>query len=231
MTSKCFILVLSIVCMTVGCKEKSSNASTTNLAAGDVDPILDDIDEINPSSIDTLPIIDSLDKDIDTVTVDSLTIDSTQVMVYEAFNENEALKRLNLEVLIKERSLKKLLTAKLREGDRLEKQELETGDGTFDIYVLINQNDVELAYFYYERDIISPIEIIDPLGVPEGMISPGCTYSDLRKIYEDPVAYGSEIEGRVYIHEDEVGYRMKRRHGWYEPVELEDDTEILYIQF
>ncbi|KQC33698.1 hypothetical protein AAU57_10435 [Nonlabens sp. YIK11] len=151
--------------------------------------------------------------------------------VYEAFDIAKVLERLQLGELIADRNVSTLLNADLREGDTVVQDILETGDGTFDIYKLVDEYDNELAYFYFESDVISTIEIVHPGGVPDAMIRPGLTFEKLRKTYENPVAYGSEIEARVFVQEDGVSFRMDTSYGVYEPIDLEDDIEILYIQF
>ena len=150
--------------------------------------------------------------------------------VFQPFDEQLVLDRLQLEALQENRSLKILLASELRENDELVPDVLETGDGTFDIYKL-RSDGIDLAYFYYENDVIGTIEIIHSGGVPDGMIRPGHTYEQLQQTYENPIAYGSVIEARVFIYEDGIGFRMDTSYGIYEPIDLEDDTEILYIQF
>lgn len=150
--------------------------------------------------------------------------------VYTRFDKEEVLNRLNLQSLNKRRTLENLLNATLRYGDSLRPFVRETGDGTFDIYML-SSNGVDIAEFYYEGDMITTIQIIDATGVPDDMIQPGLPYEELTKIYDNPVAYGSEIEGRVFINLDGISFRMDTNYGIYEPVDLEDDTEILLIQF
>ncbi|PRP66585.1 hypothetical protein BST86_05455 [Nonlabens agnitus] len=151
--------------------------------------------------------------------------------VYEAFDIARVLERLQLGELIADRTVSTLLNADLREGDTVVQDILETSDGTFDIYKLVDEYDNELAYFYFESDVISTIEIVHPGGVPDAMIRPGLTFEQLHKTYENPVAYGSEIEARVFVQEDGVSFRMDTSYGVYEPIDLEDDIEILYIQF
>lgn len=150
--------------------------------------------------------------------------------VYLDFDKNRVLERLGLGGLIENRLVSILLSSELRPGDKLVQSILETGDGTFDIYKLISQ-DNEIAFFYYEGNQITTIEIVHYGGTPDDMIGPGNTFEDLRATYDQPVAYGSEIEGRVFVFIDEVGFRLDT--GWhiYEPIDVEDDTEILYIQF
>jgi hypothetical protein len=150
--------------------------------------------------------------------------------VYDLFDEQTVLDYLNLSELYKNRTVNALLNSQLRRGDTIIADILETGDGTFDIYKLVS-DDEDIAFFYPEKEVISAIEIVSSGGTPDTMIHPGLTYEQLRTTYENPVAYGSEIEGRVFVFMDSVYFRMATTYAIPEPVDIEDDTEILLIQF
>ncbi|AZQ44242.1 hypothetical protein [Nonlabens ponticola] len=150
--------------------------------------------------------------------------------VYLPFDSTRVLQYLGLAALNENRSVEALLGSNLDKGYFLKDDILETGDGTFNIYKLVYE-DIDVAYFYHESGNITTIEIIDSAGVPDDMISPGHTFGELSATYENPVAYGSEIEARVFVNIGSIGFRMDSSYGIYEPIDLEDDTEILYIQF
>jgi hypothetical protein len=140
------------------------------------------------------------------------------------------MKRLDLLEVHKDRSVKTLLSSNLRSGDSLRPLVIETGDGTFDTFALSIDGE-DSVLFYYESDIITVIQVISPLGTPADMIGPELAFKNLRRTYENPVAYGSEIEGRVFVFMDSIAIRLKTSYGIYEPIEIEDDTEILLIGF
>jgi|GEM_PF-4495646 len=149
---------------------------------------------------------------------------------YDKFDPIEVLKRLQLDTLLQERKLKTLLSASIRPGDSLRPYDRVKGDGHFNTYMLSSQG-VDIVEFYHEDDTITDIQILDALAVPDHMIRPGLTYGDLINTYDNPIAYGSEIEARVNITVDGVSFRMATSYGVYEPIDLEDDIEILLIQF
>lgn len=149
---------------------------------------------------------------------------------YRKFDKQEVLESWNLGSLMEKRSLEELFTATLRDGDSIRAFIYKSGEGTFDVYRL-SSNGIDIADFYPEGDQIDGIHILDAAGVPEDMIHPGLPFEELKKTYEDPIAYGSEIEARVYVAIDEVIFRMSALYGVPEPIDIEDDTEILLIQF
>ncbi|SCY01611.1 hypothetical protein SAMN05192588_0745 [Nonlabens sp. Hel1_33_55] len=229
MFSRFTIISLIIISFTVGCKNIESTPQTEESAdiAEPTQPTSQSQalkDDINVEDVDVSQ--NSIENDIE-----YYEDEENLEFVYEEFDISRVLNRLQLGELMENRSLEVLLAAQLREGDQLVEDVLETGDGTFDIYKLVDSFDNELAYFYYESDVIGTIEIIHSGGVPDAMIRPGLTYEELRNTYDNPIAYGSAIEARVFVHEGDVGFRMDTSYGIAEPIDLEDDTEILYIQF
>ena len=221
-----FIAVIAAICL-ISCKPSVPSSEADISSNGAVNNTENDV-SINESE-------DDLNEKQLEETSDSLKTDFVEGLdlefVYEKFDTIRVLERLNLSALLEKRSIQELLAADLREGDKLVQDILETGDGTFDIYKLVDVYKNELAFFYYESDYIGTIEIVHSGGVPDAMIRPGLTFEELSKTYDNPIAYGSEIEARVFIHEEGVGFRMDTSYGIYEPIDLEDDTEILYIQF
>ena len=173
------------------------------------------------------------EEDFDTISVisDDVFEDLEYVEVtYEAFDIPQVLERLQLQSLETNRSLENLLNATLRSTDFLRPFERKNGDGVFDNYML-TINGIDAVEFYPDGDLIDTIMIINAVGVPETMIQPGLAYEDLQKTYQNPIAYGSEVESRVHVFIGDIGFRMDAMWNIVEPVDIEDDTEILWIQF
>ncbi len=231
MISRTAIFLLAMTTALSSCKNVETTSVTVDqIDSTGTDPSYGNAQELKipaPSSATDSSFVDELEETWEE------NIDTNTRFVYEDFNVQRALDRLHLGMLGQEetRTVDQLLNANLRDGDLIKPIVIETGDGTFDAYVLVTQGNIELAYFYYENQFINTIQIIHPSGVPDAMIGPERTYGDLKDTYENPVAYGSEIEGRVYVHIDDIGFRMNAGHGFYEPVDLNDDTEIMLIEF
>lgn len=165
------------------------------------------------------------------VTSDDVFEDVVYVEItYNAFDATQVLERLQLQSLETNRSLENLLNTTLRPSDSLRPFERKNGEGTFDNYML-SINGIDAVEFYPNGDLIDTIMIINAVGVPETMIQPGLAYEDLQKTYENPVAYGSEVESRVHVFIADISFRMDAMWNVAEPVDIEDDTEILWIQF
>lgn len=222
-------LLLIIAFIVSGCKENNANieSESTPIIEKTTDSVSSQMELVEKENV--LKNQNSQKEEVE-YEDDEEFLENLQRFAYLDFDKQQVLDRLQLNLSEENRSLKSLLSSELREGDVLINDILETGDGTFDIYRLVS-NGIDIARFYYESDYIGTIEIIHYSGTPDDMISPGHTFGDLRKTYDNPVAYGSEIEGRVFVQTGGVGFRMDAGWGIYEPIDLEDDTEILYIQF
>jgi hypothetical protein len=211
----CFLMTLSFV----SCKNQENQA----ISAG----------EQPEKTTENAVIIYSSDESTSTTKESSHHWDDDVVVrefTYVAFSPTKVMKRLNLLQVHKDRSVQTLLSSSLRSGDSLRPLVIETGDGTFDTFALsIDGHDSVL--FYFESDVITTIQVISPLGVPADMIGPELAFENLKRTYENPVAYGSEIEGRVFVFLDSISIRLATSYGIYEPIDVEDDTEILLIGF
>lgn len=211
----CFFMTLSFI----GCKNQEYHAISTI--------------QQPEETIENVVIINSSDENTSTTKENNRNWDDDDVVrefTYVAFSPNKVMKRLNFLQVHKDRSVKTLLSSTLRVGDSLRPLVIETGDGTFETFAL-SIDGLDSVLFYFESDLITTIQVISPLGVPADMIGPGLDYENLKRTYENPIAYGSEIEGRVFVFMDSIAIRLKTSYGIYEPIEIEDDTEILLIGF
>ncbi|WP_194850444.1 hypothetical protein [Nonlabens antarcticus] len=216
-------LSFSFVCLAlvilISCKDRTSSKVTNSK-----EPKLTDSDSL-------LTTVTPLELTNDETISQELEVDIVEPeFIYTPFSPGIVMKRLGLSEVLRDRSVKTLLSATLRKKDTLRPMVIETGDGAFDIYMLSIDSE-EAVEFYYENDVITSIQVISPAGGPADMIGPGLAFENLRKSYVNPVAYGSEIEARVFVPLDSVYIRLATNYGVYEPIDVEDDTEIMLISF
>ncbi len=150
--------------------------------------------------------------------------------VYVKFDPQVVLEFLKITAIAESRMVDSLLASELRENDSINKiTKTSEGEG-FEVYALF-YNDIEIVYFYFTDDTINSIEIIDIEATPSNMIGPGLTFGDLRKAYGNLTAYGDEKGKLVVVSVDNSKFIMDYHWDIEEPIYIEDDIEILRVQF
>ncbi|BAO56445.1 hypothetical protein [Nonlabens marinus] len=217
------VALLALFALSISCKQKSKiidpKEVTTNFE--------NNLNPIDSNQTDSLSGNLATNQNLEKSLEDDVVEDE---FIYLPFSPSKVMKRLGLSKVNEDRSVQTLLASPLRESDALRPHIIETGDGTFDTYML-SIDGYDSVVFYYESDVITTIEVISSIGAPADMIGPGLAYENIKSTYENPIAYGSEIEARVYVHLDSLSIRLATSYGIPEPIEIEDDTEILYIGF
>lgn len=104
-------------------------------------------------------------------------------------------------------------------GD-LEKSELETGEGTFEIYLIKDENGDELGYVdpnFEDESLVGGITVTTEKAITEDGVSIGMLYSTFNEKFPDAELHGSEIEGYTSTNvNDHVYYALSDRHWEYE---------------
>ena len=104
-------------------------------------------------------------------------------------------------------------------GD-LEKSVLETGEGSFDIFLIKDENGEELGYVdanYEDESLIGGITISTKKAVTEDGVKIGMSYADFNEKFPDAELHGSEIEGYTSTNVNKnVYYELSDRHWEYE---------------
>lgn len=140
------------------------------------------------------------------------------------------------ELVIKENSFRGI-----KVGDKIsshsaytKKDQMETGEGTFSIYLIKDFNDNPVGYFHPDpnnQNLVGDITIdTKNVETTEG-IRVGSTFQELKNKFPKIKVYGSEIEGRTHATYDNLVYRLDIEHFSYE-VDMKKiplDTKIVSI--
>ena len=111
-------------------------------------------------------------------------------------------------------------------GDLIEEDEvkvlestLETGEGVFIVYDLMDENNAKLGYLMplqEKLDKVHTITILSPEAKTKEGIHVGSTFSELLKKFPQIKVHGSEIEGRVHASQENLWYRLDFNSNKYE---------------
>lgn len=108
--------------------------------------------------------------------------------------------------------------SELEAGGVLEKDILETGEGSFDVWNISDKNHGQLGYLmenYEVKDEISNIYITSDKVDYTG-IKVGTTWAEIQKAHPDAKAHGSEIEGRVSVQIGKHYFRLEHNEWSYD---------------
>jgi len=108
------------------------------------------------------------------------------------------------------------------------------GEGDFDGYDIIGKDGEKIGFAFAEaKNIIDLIQIENPLYKTEKGLSVGATFADLKKIYPQSTAHGSEAESRVSVREEGLSYLLDYYSSNYnlDNSKISSDTKIrgIYI--
>lgn len=86
---------------------------------------------------------------------------------------------------------------------------LESGDGDYDGYDIIGSNKEKIGFVFPENNgKIRDIVIFSSKYKTENGLHVGSTFTDIKKIYPNAIAHGSEAESRVSIGVDNIYYLL-----------------------
>ncbi|PHS04197.1 MAG: hypothetical protein COA88_14040 [Kordia sp.] len=108
------------------------------------------------------------------------------------------------------------------------------GEGGFDGYNIIGKDGEKIGFAFTEtKNIIDLIQIENPMCKTEKGLSVGATFADLKKIYPQSTAHGSEVEGRVSIREEGLSYLLDYYSSNYNlddsKISLDTKIRCIYI--
>lgn len=113
---------------------------------------------------------------------------------------------------------------------------VENGEGSFDVYKIMDEDGEELANIYcIENDelveVPQSVQITsNRIATPEG-IRVGDSYEKLQATYRDFKVTGSEIEGWTYAQIGDVYMRLSAYNPAPPTVSVAPDDEVVFIEF
>lgn len=116
----------------------------------------------------------------------------------------------------------------------IEADKLAMGEGSFDIYQILDDNKKRLGYFLLDpndKTLVGNIIINTSFPKTAQNISVGNTFAELRKAQTKLTVHGSEIEGRTYAKSGNLSYRLDAANFTYEVdvTKIPARTKILEI--
>lgn len=123
-----------------------------------------------------------------------------------------------------------------RAGKKIVKGIVENGEGTFDVYKIMDDDGEELANIYcIENDelveVPVSVQITSPrIATPEG-IQVGDSYEKLQATYSGFTVTGSEIEGWTYAKIGDVYMRLSAYNPNPSSVSVAPDDQVVFIEF
>lgn len=121
-------------------------------------------------------------------------------------------------------------------GKKIVKGVVESGEGSFDVYKIMDDDGQELANIYcIENDALvevpQSVQITsNRIATPEG-IRVGDTYEKLQATYRDFTVTGSEIEGWTYARIGDVYIRLSAYNPAPPAVSVAPDDQVVFIEF
>ncbi|NJL14072.1 MAG: hypothetical protein HC913_14410 [Microscillaceae bacterium] len=117
--------------------------------------------------------------------------------------------------------------------DSFREDVVETGEGSFDVVKILDENGDALAdiHFQSEENNVNLVEIYSEKAFTIDGLKIGKSFKDILKIYPDALPHGSEIEGQVNVEADGIYYRLDERNTSYD-IDLESfnkDAKITAI--
>lgn len=121
-------------------------------------------------------------------------------------------------------------------GKKIVKGIVENGEGSFEVYKILDDDGEELANIYcIENDelveVPQSIQITsNRIATPEG-IRVGDVYEKLQATYRDFTVTGSEIEGWTYARIGDVYIRLSAYNPAPPAVSVAPDDQVVFIEF
>ncbi|MFT5645614.1 MAG: hypothetical protein ACI976_000287 [Aureispira sp.] len=102
---------------------------------------------------------------------------------------------------------------------RIEKGLLQTGDGDFEIYNILDAQKTVVAYFLadpVDTELVGDIYVTSPLAYTEDDIRIGNTFGILVTKYETLEVHGSEIESQTFANLGSLSFKIDEAHTMYD---------------
>lgn len=117
---------------------------------------------------------------------------------------------------------------------RIQKDQLKTGEGSFDIYQILDNDKTAVGYFFPDPNQATQVGniVIDiPTAKTLRDIKVGDTFQELKKKLPNLSVNGSENEGRTYVHHNNLSYRLDVPNFTYEVdiASIPADTKVTEI--
>ncbi|MTB53123.1 hypothetical protein [Lewinella sp. W8] len=114
---------------------------------------------------------------------------------------------------------------------RLKKDVLQTGEGDFDIWVILHEEHGEIGYVmedFQETGTIGSLHFTSEVVRTDRGLGVGSTWQELRQEHPDAVAHGSEIEGYTSTEAGGFIFELDARHWSYEinQESIQPDTKV-----
>ena len=118
--------------------------------------------------------------------------------------------------------------------DDIQKTQLKTGEGTFEVYEIKDFENNPAGYFLpdpNDADRVGDIVVQTPKAQTAEGIMVGNTYQDLLKVFPNIEVHGSEVEGRTNATNGTLSYRMDLPNFNYEvdKAKIPGTTKIVEI--
>lgn len=113
---------------------------------------------------------------------------------------------------------------------------VENGEGSFDVYKIMDDDGEELANIYCDEndelvEVPGSVQITsNRIATPEG-IRVGDSYEKLQATYRDFKVTGSEIEGWTYARIGDVYIRLSAYNPAPPAVSVAPDDQVVFIEF
>lgn len=104
-------------------------------------------------------------------------------------------------------------------SDYLQKEQLKTGEGTFEVYRIKDFNNNPAGYLMpdpNDESVVGDITVETPMAATVEDIKVGSTFGDLQRTIPNIGVHGSEIEGRTYANAHNISYRLDVANFSYE---------------
>ncbi len=95
--------------------------------------------------------------------------------------------------------------------DYIQKEQLRTGEGTFEVYRIKDFNNNPAGYLMpdpKDESLVGDITVESPMAATVEDIKIGSTFSDLNAVSPNIEVHGSEIEGRTHATANNISYRL-----------------------
>jgi len=119
-------------------------------------------------------------------------------------------------------------------ADYIQKEQLKTGEGTFEVYQIKDFNNNPAGYLMADPNdgsLVGDITVETPMAATAKDISVGSTLADLQATIPNIEVHGSEIEGRTYADANNISYRLDSPNFSYDVdvSKIPASTKILQI--
>lgn len=119
-------------------------------------------------------------------------------------------------------------------GKRLKATVMRNGEGTFDVYAILDENGQQIGYSHpnlKDKKLLGDIIITSPNARTADGIRIGSSYGELRRKYPKIEVHGSEAESRTYAMQGDIYYRLDVANSKYnlDPNSIDDGVKVVEI--